>query len=301
MSDYLTSLAARATGAAAAIRPRLASLYEPAPVEYGSAPAVLESGSRAAAREPDLHQPAAAPPPRPHTTIIERHTESHTIETGAAPPPRTVERPIVIPQTIVQLQQQQPQQTTTHEQQIIREQHTTSERQQVIHDHSTTHEKQQLLREHHTTHETRRLTRELLPGPPPAVIPSSPVTIAAPIAPEPRTPSAVAPIAPAPQQVTIAPQVIREPRPAEPVPAPPSPPAPARIAIVPHTIPAPKAVERIVREEPEAPEGPVINVTIGRIEVRAVPADPPARKSAALAERMSLDDYLRRRAERPGR
>ena len=43
---------------------------------------------------------------------------------------------------------------------------------------------------------------------------------------------------------------------------------------------------------------PDIQVTIGRIEVRAVPAaEPPARRAAAATNPMSLDDYLRRRSE----
>ncbi|MGB7921980.1 MAG: hypothetical protein WCF57_01915, partial [Pyrinomonadaceae bacterium] len=53
-------------------------------------------------------------------------------------------------------------------------------------------------------------------------------------------------------------------------------------------------------ESRPAPE-PTINVTIGRIEVRATttaPATPPAasRRQSADATPMSLDDYLRQRA-----
>jgi hypothetical protein len=45
---------------------------------------------------------------------------------------------------------------------------------------------------------------------------------------------------------------------------------------------------------------PTIHVTIGRVEVRAVPAPPPARSAGPTAPRLSLDAYLRARAgERP--
>jgi hypothetical protein len=45
---------------------------------------------------------------------------------------------------------------------------------------------------------------------------------------------------------------------------------------------------------------PTIQVTIGRVEVRAVPAPPPPRSAGPAAPRLSLDAYLRSRAgERP--
>ncbi|MGH7467335.1 MAG: hypothetical protein ACRENP_05050 [Longimicrobiales bacterium] len=49
---------------------------------------------------------------------------------------------------------------------------------------------------------------------------------------------------------------------------------------------------------PAAPEGddaPVIEVTIGRVDVRAVTAHVPERPEATRARRVSLDEYLRRR------
>jgi hypothetical protein len=46
-----------------------------------------------------------------------------------------------------------------------------------------------------------------------------------------------------------------------------------------------------------AEAAPIINVTIGRVEVRATQAQPSApRRTEAVAPRMSLDDYLRRRS-----
>jgi len=48
------------------------------------------------------------------------------------------------------------------------------------------------------------------------------------------------------------------------------------------------------KERVEVP--PTINVTIGRVEVRATQAPQPAQRRAESASpRMSLDDYLRRR------
>lgn len=44
-----------------------------------------------------------------------------------------------------------------------------------------------------------------------------------------------------------------------------------------------------------APQGPVVNVTIGRVEVRAHPAPTRASTDRRSAKPMSLDDYLKRR------
>jgi len=74
--------------------------------------------------------------------------------------------------------------------------------------------------------------------------------------------------------------------------------APAPVVVQPHVTPAP-------RVEPAAPApaepmathkpAPTIQVTIGRIEVRATPppVPPPKQRSTPLV--MSLDDYLRQR------
>ncbi len=49
---------------------------------------------------------------------------------------------------------------------------------------------------------------------------------------------------------------------------------------------------------PRVPTAPSVNVTIGRIEVRAVtPAAPPPRRIAPPLARLSLDDYLKQREE----
>lgn len=51
-------------------------------------------------------------------------------------------------------------------------------------------------------------------------------------------------------------------------------------------------------ERPVSQPEPVINVTIGRIEVRAVPASAqPAHKPRSMPPMMMLDEYLRKRAE----
>ena len=55
---------------------------------------------------------------------------------------------------------------------------------------------------------------------------------------------------------------------------------------------------RVKRDAPE----PIVRVTIGRIEVRAVQAEEPPepRKKPRRAPRISLDDYLGRARERAG-
>jgi hypothetical protein len=55
--------------------------------------------------------------------------------------------------------------------------------------------------------------------------------------------------------------------------------------------------QRMQQPLPREPDAPVIHVSIGRIDVRAVaPAEKPQPKARPpLAPRLSLDDYLRRR------
>ena len=56
------------------------------------------------------------------------------------------------------------------------------------------------------------------------------------------------------------------------------------------------APEQTRVEPPAAEATPVINVTIGRVEVRAVPAAPPTQRSEGRGQRpMSLEEYLKRR------
>jgi hypothetical protein len=56
-----------------------------------------------------------------------------------------------------------------------------------------------------------------------------------------------------------------------------------------------------VRPEPPAPQ-PVVNITIGRIEVRATPAPKaPARERQAARPPVDLEEYLRQRSKGEGR
>jgi hypothetical protein len=49
---------------------------------------------------------------------------------------------------------------------------------------------------------------------------------------------------------------------------------------------------------PQGQSAPTVNVTIGRIEVRAVtPAAPPPKRTAPPAARLALEDYLKQRDE----
>lgn len=71
--------------------------------------------------------------------------------------------------------------------------------------------------------------------------------------------------------------------------------APARLPA--KTIRPPTA---LVRPPASVPPGetptPTIQVTIGRIEIRATPASPPKKEARATSPVMSLDEYLRRRS-----
>ncbi len=104
--------------------------------------------------------------------------------------------------------------------------------------------------------------------------------------------------APARAQPAVAPRVEVSETPEDTVPllAPPFP-APAMV-LGPGVVQAPPARPNATEESGEAVTGPTIEVTIGRVEVRAVTAArPPARQSPKPAERLSLDEYLR---QRPG-
>jgi hypothetical protein len=69
-------------------------------------------------------------------------------------------------------------------------------------------------------------------------------------------------------------------------------------AIVPASIVALPRVVSVPAERQRAPELPAIHVSIGRVEVRAlVTPDAKPRREAAGAGALSLEDYLRRRAE----
>ncbi|MEK6374864.1 MAG: hypothetical protein AABO58_19470 [Acidobacteriota bacterium] len=112
----------------------------------------------------------------------------------------------------------------------------------------------------------------------------------------------------APSPVTVIPALLDVSRPPEATPSTPA----ARTAITPRPVP-PRALRvtpsKIAIEPPTARRGeaqrepaasetqpPAIQVTIGRVEVRAVPAaEPPARKPAPASGLMNLDEYLRRR------
>jgi len=72
---------------------------------------------------------------------------------------------------------------------------------------------------------------------------------------------------------------------------------PSRIVSEPQPALRMQPVARSHRIHHQAPSAPDVHITIGRVEVRAVPAaEPPSRgRSAAPSGLMNLDDYLRRR------
>ena len=69
-----------------------------------------------------------------------------------------------------------------------------------------------------------------------------------------------------------------------------------RIVLEPTTAPYRPTREGFPVEMPEAHPAPVVNVTIGRIEVRAAPAPAPRQSTEARGPKpMSLDEYLKQR------
>jgi hypothetical protein len=62
-----------------------------------------------------------------------------------------------------------------------------------------------------------------------------------------------------------------------------------------------RILSNIARPAPE-PQMPTVNVTIGRLEVRATPEPvSPRRRAAATAPAMKLEEYLRGRSAGGGR
>jgi hypothetical protein len=91
-------------------------------------------------------------------------------------------------------------------------------------------------------------------------------------------------------------------RPGEPVALPTQRPArPATIVVQPRVAPYSRP-ERPARSQPAATLEPTIQVTIGRVEVRAMhPVAPSAPRERQAPTAMSLEEYLRRRAKESGR
>ena len=115
--------------------------------------------------------------------------------------------------------------------------------------------------------------------------PTAPVAVAAPVVPSPapaQAPAVEADATPRPEPATgIAPSIPRMP----------APPLPAAV------IPLSRPVAVRVAEPQRRPEPPAVRITIGRVEVRAVPANPPAARPGRRASpKLSLEDYLRPRA-----
>lgn len=304
MSDYLTSLAARAVDAAAAVRPRQASLYEPPPVAEAT-PEFETAEVSSEAPPPHLVKPAAEPSPRhepqPRMTVVHETTEKRVevthetekrvvAEPPAPQPPRIVETR-VLESVATPVRPPPPEPLPPKADPPPR---AIAEAPPTILPRERTTERVVVERIHKNVEQT------LLSAP----APPSPLT------PEQTRVSALRPQTVEPQVIerpVVVPQTIIQQQPPErtarEILAEPRPLPPARVAVAPQITPQPKPAlsERPAREEPPPDSEPSIHVTIGRIEVRAVPAEQPVRRPAPPAERMSLDDYLRRRGERPRR
>jgi hypothetical protein len=111
-------------------------------------------------------------------------------------------------------------------------------------------------------------------------------------------PAPVPPVAPVRATATAPVPGQPSPRPDSPAPAPaiqPRPPAPRVATQNPARPPAPSQIARASIQRPGSPE-PTIHVTIGRIEVRAMPpAVPASRSPRPNGPKLTLDSYLRAR------
>jgi hypothetical protein len=136
------------------------------------------------------------------------------------------------------------------------------------------------------------LPRDRAAPPPPAPVPAD----------EPRNENAPIAVPPAAARLEApAPEPAAPASPGERSPQPESPPAPPRLELKPILAPAPLVGQpERPREAPVPPAvepAPVVNITIGRIEVRAAPpkTDALARKARSAPPVMSLEEYLKRR------
>lgn len=57
----------------------------------------------------------------------------------------------------------------------------------------------------------------------------------------------------------------------------------------------PEQTSKQISESAEMPDAPVINITIGRVEVRAVTSSAPSKQTPAKPPTLSLDEYLQKR------
>jgi hypothetical protein len=268
MSDFLTNLAARALGAPT-LRPRLRSRFEPAPatgdVPFESAPPRLSSG-RAATVDASFETP--------------RRT---SVDFAQAVQPATQQRqPSIIPS-----------ETTK---QRVEESHTAP----PTSAHIAVHPPQQAAPPQRRTLVTAATTTIISPRstPPPAHVSSQPIT-------ETVTKTLIETIAET-REIIIREPAVLGPESATPPPTPPrhrydeQPPRIERTVVsrelhFANSAPRPARGTQSRMEVPAQSE-PVIQVSIGRVEVRAItppPAAKPNRTPRAAA--MSIDDYAARR------
>ena len=263
MSDFLTNLAARSTGSAETIRPRVPALFEPSgvrnPLPVDSEIAPIEPGKagepdvRPEGRPPAMPQPAAAMPaarteaanhqsvpagalsasPAPHTTSQNPSTAALTTtpKWGAPLPAELPPAPLISPKPLLPPPAPKPSPALA-----LPRMSPSGDRQPTV------------------------PRREASAGKEPPARPAA-------WREEPSPPVAVQPVRPA--------STIVEPR------------------VTPRIETPSQAAAPSHAKSPET----VIHVTIGRIEVRATPETPPARKVPA-APVTGLDEYLRSRAKR---
>jgi hypothetical protein len=243
MSDYLGNLIARTVSPAAAVRPQLPSLFEPAPAtrETMSGP---EFGQQSFVEQLPITQPSeklapmplSIPTPRrsvfrePEQTVPETSRARKILETS--PEPEAAVQPRIFPRATPTLREDKPSNSTRRRSDVIKSP----------------------LRDVIATASHEVSAREETP-PQESAVASKPVVM-----PELR------------KHESLKRSGVQ--------------------AIVPTIRPLP-SVPPTPKPKPE----PTINVTIGRVEVRAVPPPAQQRAKPKPATVLSLEDYLRQRAK----
>ena len=315
MSDFLSQLTTRNRQTAPAIRPRLAGLFEPLqPAGSGlfpGTPAARHAMPGEFAREEEWFgpMPASAGTSAPVAAPVAAHGLSEPIPASATPPPalRLTQLPVssanpVVP-TSAAVPAGSPPMAVPPDQSLARPlTHRATDGGPVAPPAPV----------RAAAHSTAPAAPEPPRGAPPAArehtpaagLPSRTQPLAAPPGMADQRQHTIAPTPNAPDRTPALPA--RPAAPAGPVPAQPAPLTPStqrimlpppRQAILaqpqvrPVTAPTPAPRPR----EPQREAEPTIQVTIGRVEVRAVPAETPVRPARPAPLSLSLEDYLRQR------
>ena len=292
MSDYIGSVIAKSLNLAAVVRPRLPTLFEPP--QAAGRPSSLGTFSEAVGEQEAPETVAATvAPPRPSQPDVDagprRERSADDSRVRLINPTLVVPEP-VSPQPVQLMAQktlQAPQQQI--ESSIRAEIQPTVKRMQAVERPMTTQLAAQEESAQAVVHNKPRL--EMVESVAKAQEPKQPMT-AQPILTRKETEQAVVHSTPQPQTVQrLEPAISQAVRPSLPV---------TVVARRREVARPERGAKSAAAPQASAEPAPTIQVTIGRIEVRATSPAAPPQKQKAVSPAMSLEEYLGRRARRGG-